>query len=102
MLRTVGEIFRIQKLRSNSYVTEFYRLESCDENTGTAKIALLKDQEGKEVERIIDIPVFNKENDFMYESPNARGDMMGGEEPPPEEMGPNFGPGPRRMFRGGR
>ncbi|MBR0460111.1 MAG: hypothetical protein IJJ26_12815 [Victivallales bacterium] len=96
MLKTVGEIFRFQKQRSSSLVTEYYRLESCDENTGTAKIALLKDPEGKEVERVIDIPVFNKDNDFMYESPNAREGM--GEEMPPDDMGP----GPRRMFRGGR
>lgn len=96
--KNVGEIFRIQKLRSsaNSYITEFYRIESCDEKAGTAKVALLKDQTGAEVEQVIDIPVFNKDTDFMYESPNAQG-MNGGEEGPPEEMGPPM----RRNFRGG-
>ena len=87
--RTVGEDFRISKMPNAPQYFEMYRLKEVSEKTNVAKLALLQD--GKEV-KVIEVPPFNREKDFMFE-PRKDEDFGGN----PDEMmdGPG-GMGPRR------
>ena len=104
----VGDEFPLVKNKTNSRVTEYYKVLDANEAENTIKVGLLKESKGQ-VEKEFTLRLFNMESDFID---NRRGggmmdDMMmePGMEAAPG-MGPEVGPrgpmGPgRRNRRGG-
>ena len=95
----VGDEFPLYKNKTNSRVTEYYKVLDANEAENTIKVGLLKESKGQ-VEKEFTLRLFNMENDFID---NRRGggmmdDMMGG---PGMEAAPDMGPG-MPPGRGGR